>query len=52
LTEWWYAVGYRQQPQIAVVARELVGFLWAMMRDLPMAQPSHINHPVVSFRVR
>jgi hypothetical protein len=27
---------YREQPQIAVVAaaRELVGFLWAVMRDL------------------
>ena len=30
-------LAYRKQPQIAVVAvaRELVGFLWAVMRDLP-----------------
>jgi transposase len=30
-------LAHRKQPQIAVVAvaRELVGFLWAVMRDLP-----------------
>jgi len=30
-------LAYRKLPQIAVVAvaRELVGFLWAVMRDLP-----------------
>ena len=30
-------LAYRKRPQIAVVAvaRELVGFLWAVMRDLP-----------------
>jgi transposase len=30
-------LAYRKQPQVAVVAvaRELVGFLWAVMRDLP-----------------
>ena len=30
---------YRKQPQIAVVAvaRELVGFLWAVAQDLPAA---------------
>ena len=29
-------LAYRKQPQIAVVvvARELVGFLWAVMQDL------------------
>jgi transposase len=33
-------LAYRKQPQIAVVAvaRELVGFLWAVMRDLPTAE--------------
>ena len=31
-------LAYRKQPQVAVVAvaRELVGFLWAVMRDLPI----------------
>lgn len=31
-------LAYRKQPQIAVVAvaRELVGFLWAVMQDLPL----------------
>jgi hypothetical protein len=30
-------LAHRKQPQIPVVAvaRELVGFLWAVMRDLP-----------------
>jgi hypothetical protein len=30
-------LAYRKLPQIAVVAvaRELVGFLWAVMRELP-----------------
>jgi hypothetical protein len=30
---------YRKQPQIAVVAvaRELIGFLWAVLRDVPVA---------------
>ena len=30
-------LAYRKQPQIVVVAvaRELVAFLWALMRDLP-----------------
>jgi Transposase and inactivated derivatives len=33
-------LAYRKQPQIAVVAvaRELVGFLWAVMRDLPIPE--------------
>jgi len=33
-------LAYRKQPQIAVVAvaRELVGFLWAVMRDLPTSE--------------
>lgn len=33
-------LAYRKQPQIAVVAvaRELVGFLWAVMRDVPTAE--------------
>lgn len=33
-------LAYRKQPQIAAVAvaRELVGFLWAVMRELPAAQ--------------
>jgi len=35
-------LAYRKQPQIAVVAvaRELVGFLWAVMRDLPTPEVS------------
>ena len=30
-------LSYRKRPQIAVVAvaRELIGFLWAVMQDLP-----------------
>lgn len=34
-------LSYRKQPQIAVVAvaRELVGFLWAIMRDLESPSP-------------
>jgi transposase len=34
-------LAYRKQPQIAIVAvaRELVGFLWAVMQDLPTASP-------------
>jgi transposase len=33
-------LAYRKRPQIAVVAvaRELVGFLWAVMRDLPTSE--------------
>jgi len=33
-------LAHRKQPQIAVVAvaRELVGFLWAVMRDLPVPE--------------
>jgi transposase len=33
-------LAYRKQPQVAAVAvaRELVGFLWAVMRDLPSGQ--------------
>jgi hypothetical protein len=33
-------LAYRKRPQIAVVAvaRELVGFLWAVMRDLEPAR--------------
>ena len=32
-------LSYRKRPQIAVVAvaRELVGFLWAVMQDVPVA---------------
>jgi len=32
----YHHLAYRKQPQIAVVAvaRELVGFLWPVMRDL------------------
>ena len=32
------ALEYRKRPQIAVVAvaRELVGFLWAVMQDVPV----------------
>jgi transposase len=35
----YHHLAYRKSPQIAVVAvaRELVGFLWAVMRDLPAA---------------
>lgn len=35
-------LAYRKQPQIAAVAvaRELVGFLWAVMRDLPPSSPA------------
>jgi len=35
-------LAYRKSPQIAVVAvaRELVGFLWAVMQGLPAAAPS------------
>lgn len=37
-------LAYRKRPQIAVVAvaRELIGFLWAVLRDLPVlaAQPA------------
>jgi transposase len=34
-------LSYRKRPQIAVVAvaRELVGFLWAVMQDVPVAAP-------------
>ena len=34
-------LSYRKRPQIAVVAvaRELVGFLWAVMQDVPSAAP-------------
>ena len=34
-------LSYRKRPQIAVVAvaRELVGFLWAIMRDLESPSP-------------
>jgi hypothetical protein len=37
-------LAYRKQPQIAVVAvaRELVGFLWAVMQDGPTAPPPHL----------
>ena len=30
-------LSYRKRPQIAVVAvaRELIGFLWAVLRDVP-----------------
>ena len=35
-------LAYRKLPQIAVVAvaRELVGFLWAVMQDVPSAPPT------------
>jgi len=35
-------LAYRKQPQVAVVAvaRELVGFLWAVMRELPTPEVS------------
>ena len=35
-------LAYRKQPQVAVVAvaRELVGFLWAVMRECPMPMPA------------
>ena len=35
-------LAYRKLPQVAVVAvaRELVGFLWAVMRDLPTPEVS------------
>lgn len=35
-------LAYRKSPQVAVVAvaRELVGFLWAVMHDCPAAEPS------------
>ena len=35
-------LAYRKQPKIAAVAvaRELVGFLWAVMRELPLTEPS------------
>ncbi|MGH7616707.1 MAG: IS110 family transposase [Gemmatimonadaceae bacterium] len=35
-------LAYRKRPQIAAVAvaRELVGFLWAVMQDVPTAAPS------------
>ena len=34
-------LAYRKQPQVAVVAvaRELVGFLWAVMRECPLPTP-------------
>jgi transposase len=34
-------LSYRKRPQIAVVAvaREFVGFLWAVMQDVPVEQP-------------
>lgn len=36
LHKWYTHLAYRKQPQVAVVAvaRELIGFLWAAMRDL------------------
>ena len=35
-------LAYRKHPAIAVVAvaRELVGFLWAVLQDLPTTTPS------------
>jgi hypothetical protein len=35
-------LAYRKRPQVAVVAvaRELVGFLWAVMQDVPAATPT------------
>ena len=35
-------LSYRKDPRIAVVAvaRELVGFLWAVLRDAPAPAPS------------
>ena len=41
------ALTYRKAPQVAVVAvaRELVGFLWAVMRD---AAPSDVPPPVIA----
>ena len=35
-------LAYRKQPKIAAVAvaRELVGFLWAVMRELPPTEPA------------
>lgn len=35
-------LAYRKRPQIAVVAvaRELVGFLWAVLQDVPIAVPT------------
>jgi len=41
-------LAYRKQPQIAVVAvaRELVGFLWAVMQDVPLIE--HVEHRTAS----
>ena len=38
-------LAYRKQPKIAAVAvaRELVGFLWAVMRELPQTDPTPIS---------
>lgn len=35
-------LAYRKQPQVAVVAvaRELIGFLWAAMQDVPTREPA------------
>jgi len=39
-------LSYRKRPQIAVVAvaRELVGFLWAVMQDVPQDVPPRTQH--------
>ena len=46
-------LSYRKRPQIAVVAaaRELVGFLWAVMQDEPVAQPAVGTTVIVVRRV-
>ncbi|CAN5902251.1 hypothetical protein BH11GEM1_BH11GEM1_12230 [soil metagenome] len=37
-------LSYRKRPQIAVVAvaRELVGFLWAVMQDVVIPEPQSV----------
>lgn len=42
----YHHLAYRKQPQIAAVAvaRELIGFLWAVMRELPPAQAVTTSH--------
>jgi transposase len=46
----YHRLALRRGPQIAViaVARELVGFLWAVMREVPMASAERITAPLAA----